>query len=34
MSGIPVEQLRAMIRFLGPSEITPDAKRDAWNKNG
>ena len=27
MSDIPVEQLRAMIRLLGPGEMTPIAKR-------
>lgn len=27
VSGIPVEQLRAMIRLLWPDEITPIAKR-------
>lgn len=27
MSGVPVEQLRAMIRLLWPDHITPIAKR-------
>lgn len=27
MSDVPVEQLRAMIRLLGPEEMTPIAKR-------
>lgn len=27
MSGVPVERLRAMIRLLGPEEMTPTAAR-------
>lgn len=27
MTGVPVDQLRALIRLLWPAEITPTAKR-------